>query len=66
MSIKQQQQNEMQLSIYMPPIFWHDRQGILSIDVLQQQQIRPNGVPIYKIATASMQNGIKLLILNNQ
>jgi hypothetical protein len=51
----------MTTAIYMPSIFWHDRQGILSIDVLQQKQsIGPNHVPVYKIATASMQKEIRI------
>lgn len=48
--------------IYMPCIFWHDRKGILFIDVLQNS-IPKTGedlVPIYKIVTASIQKEIRV------
>lgn len=64
------------INIYMPGIFWHDRQGILSIDILQQQSSSTttgsgsstnntdddgnDEVQVYKIATASMQKEIRV------
>uniref|UniRef100_A0A915MSG4 Anaphase-promoting complex subunit 4-like WD40 domain-containing protein n=1 Tax=Meloidogyne javanica TaxID=6303 RepID=A0A915MSG4_MELJA len=48
--------------IYMPCIFWHDRKGILFIDVLQNSTTRTaeDVVPIYKIVTASIQKEIRV------
>jgi len=48
--------------IYMPCIFWHDRKGILFIDVLQNSITKTGGdlVPIYKIVTASIQKEIRV------
>nr|CAD2133333.1 unnamed protein product [Meloidogyne enterolobii] len=47
--------------IYMPCIFWHDRKGILFIDVLQNSTASGEDlVPIYKIVTASIQKEIRV------
>ncbi|KAF7634831.1 hypothetical protein Mgra_00005724 [Meloidogyne graminicola] len=56
---KEQQQN--QLFIYMPCIFWHDRKGILSIDILQKtKNKKEETIPNYKIVTASIQKEIRV------
>uniref|UniRef100_A0A1I8AYW5 WD_REPEATS_REGION domain-containing protein n=1 Tax=Meloidogyne hapla TaxID=6305 RepID=A0A1I8AYW5_MELHA len=44
----------------MPCIFWHDRKGILSIDVLQNSTTKQEDIPIYKIVTASIQKEIRV------
>lgn len=57
------------MDLYMPEIFWHDRQGILSVDILQRnseesgilsKMVNGKKVDAYKIATASIQKEIRV------
>jgi hypothetical protein len=55
-------EHQQKMFIYMPCIFWHDRKGILSIDVLQNNNLTKNqqNISVYKIATASIQKEIRV------
>lgn len=55
---------EQPLNFYMPCIYWHDRQGILTVDVCRQpysiNKKDSEKILVYKIATASMQKEIRI------
>ncbi|KAK0426224.1 hypothetical protein QR680_009597 [Steinernema hermaphroditum] len=44
---------------YMPPIYWHDRQSLLSVDI-SRAPLRESPVPVYKIVTSSVQNEVRV------
>lgn len=53
------------MNLYMPEIFWHDRKGILCIDIQQNNDdniklIKNKNFASYKIATASIQKEIRV------
>uniref|UniRef100_A0A1I8A681 WD_REPEATS_REGION domain-containing protein n=1 Tax=Steinernema glaseri TaxID=37863 RepID=A0A1I8A681_9BILA len=44
---------------YMPPIYWHDRQSLLSIDISRASG-KQTPIPVYKIATSSVQKEVRV------
>ncbi|TKR92581.1 hypothetical protein L596_007208 [Steinernema carpocapsae] len=44
---------------YMPPIYWHDRQSLLSVDV-NRVPMKESPVPVYKMVTSSVQKEVRV------